>query len=465
MNTSKTIEEPFKYYAINLRKQLETNNIDLGELLKIEKQNGTTIEGYVLPQTEFGDPEILVLKLKNGYNIGIHQSEIKKIQKTGKKVKLEAFPTKKIKQKKGLPSVTLISTGGTIAARIDYMTGGVAMALTPSEILANIPELEELVNIKRIRSVFQIASEDVGPAQWISLAKAIYDEILKSDIDGIVITHGTDCMHYSSAAISFMVQDLPIPVVFTGAQRSGDRGSFDGALNLIHASIAAARSEIAETSIVMHETTSDETGIMIRGTRAKKMHTSRRDTFKSINDLPLARIHVDGRIDLINKKYKKRDREKTPKIFPEYENKVALVKAYPGADPEFLEWYIDKKYKGIIIEGTGLGHVPTSPPKGEERRSWIPQIKRAIEEGIFIGITSQSNHGRVHPHVYRNLRILNKTGATHLEDMIPEVALIKLGWVIGNHPSAGIKEIKELMLTPIAGEISSASRIKGFFDY
>jgi glutamyl-tRNA(Gln) amidotransferase subunit D len=274
---------------------------------------------------------------------------------------------------------------------------------------------------------------------------------------GIIITHGTDTMHFSSAALSFMLRNLTRPVVFTGAQRSSDRGSSDTVMNLICSSHVSGYSDFAEVGICMHAESSDTHCFFIRGTRARKCHTSRRDAFKSINDLPLAKVWPDGRIEITNENYRKKFEGKVV-ADTKFENRVALIKAYPGSDPGLIDYLVKVGIRGVVIEGTGLGHVPTSTPEPE--RSWIHHVRDAIKSDVAVVITSQCLWGRVHPYVYRNLRILDSTGVIWGEDMLPEVAYVKLGWVLGH--TKNLKKIREMMLTNFAGELSTVTGYESF---
>ncbi|MHA2249848.1 MAG: Glu-tRNA(Gln) amidotransferase subunit GatD [Candidatus Kariarchaeaceae archaeon] len=444
-------------YSKKLQKRFTSNEISLGDRIQIidDKRN---IEGNLLAQNELGDPNTVLIKLDNGYNIGVSADVSTEIHKKEGSVELESFQIRVPKQNEDLPEISLLATGGTIASRIDYQTGGVVMAMQPEEIFASLPELFDEVSFKSVKSLFNLGSEDMGSNQWKEIAENVATEV-NEGAKGVVISHGTDTMAYTSAALSFMLENLNSPVVITGAQRSSDRGSFDGAINLISAARVAANADMASVMVCMHESTNDDACQLSRGTKVRKMHTSRRDAFRTINDLPLARISVDGQIEEINPDIPRRHDGEVI-VRPNYEAKVALIKMYPGIDPEIVDWHIDRETRGIIIEGTGLGHVPTFPPKGEEHRSLIPKIERAIEEGIFVGMTSQCLYGRVHPYVYRALRTNYQLGVTYLEDIIPETALIKLGWALGN--SSSMDETKKLMQTNIAGEISTLSKFKEF---
>ncbi len=434
-------------YSEGIKRILERKKIRVGDRVRIHEKD-RVIEGYVMPRIEFGEKDCLIVKLDNGYNIGIKISEKTKIEKIGEGKKIGKIPQIKVK-KSELPGISIVTTGGTIGTHVDYFTGGVYMCRKPEEILATVPELLQFVNIKNLINLFTIASEDMSYEEWIRIAKTVGKELNKEDVRGVVITHGTDTMHFTSAALSFMLRNLNKPVILTGAQRSPDRGSFDGRINLI-CSAHAALSDIAEVGIVMHGSTSDDFCYFHRGTKVRKMHTSARDAFKSINDIPLAKIWPSGKIEILNEKLNKRDESKKVKVDAKFEEKVALIKAYPNSDPGIIDWFLEKNYKGIVIEGTGLGHVPTFPLK--KKRSWIPHIKKAIKNDVIIVMTSQTLYGRTHPYVYRNLRVLSKLGVIFAEDMLPEVAYVKLGWLLGHKYEKG--KIKELMLTNFAAEIS-----------
>ncbi|MCE7733784.1 MAG: Glu-tRNA(Gln) amidotransferase subunit GatD [Candidatus Heimdallarchaeota archaeon] len=410
------------------------------------------LEGILLAQNEMGNPNSILIKLDNGYNIGIKKSKEMEISKMDGSVELEKFQIRVPDQNKDLPEISLLATGGTIASRIDYRTGGVVMAMQPEEIFASLPELFNEVSFKNVESLFNLGSEDINHRQWGIIAKSVVNE-LNSGSRGVVISHGTDTMGYTAAALSFMVRNVNSPVVITGAQRSSDRGSFDGAINLISAARFAAHSDIAEVMVCMHESSNDDYCQISRGTKVRKMHTSRRDAFQAINEDPLARIDIDGGITEINTTFNRRH-DGDVELISDFDDRIALLKIYPGIEPDLLDWYIDRGTRAIIIEGTGLGHVPSFPE--DTRKSWLPSLKRASEEGIFVGMTSQCLYGRVHPFVYRALRSTYQLGVTYLGDMLPETALIKSGWILGQYSDT--EDIKTHMLTNYAGEITELSK-------
>ncbi len=397
-------------------------------------------EGILMPS----QTDSIVLKLKNGYNIGLRgvnpDTIITLEQKEEKKVH-EPF-SKPPQKKKSLPNISILSTGGTIASRIDYRTGAVTSQFSAEDILNAIPELEEIANYN-CRMIYSILSENMKPSYWVELARAVYEEI-KNGADGVIITHGTDTMMYTAAALSFMVE-TPVPVVLVGSQRSADRPSSDNAMNAICAAAVAA-SDIAEVCVVMHGGTSDDFCHIHRGTKVRKMHTSRRDAFQSINAKPIGRVEYPSREIKIISHYVKRG-EKKLALHDKLEPKCALLKYATGASSESLLFHSGSGYKGIVIEGTGLGHVSTE---------WIPHIRNAVEAGIPVVMTSQCINGRVCDRVYDTGRDILKAGAIEGEDMLSEVALVKLMWVLAR--TAKLDEVKEMMHTSIAGEITRSTR-------
>jgi glutamyl-tRNA(Gln) amidotransferase subunit D len=434
-------------YSEEIESLLKSRKIEVGDRIVVSKK-GKSYEGILMPRIELGDKSCLILKLENGYNIGIKFERGVKIKKVKKEWRIEEPKTEKEKTlifDKKLPLISILGTGGTIASRIDYRTGGVYASFSPKDIAMQIPELKEIANIK-VEQIMNIMSEDMNPEKWVEIAKAVAKEI-NSGSKGIIVTHGTDTLHYTSAALSFMLKDLPCPVAIVGSQRSSDRGSSDAVMNVACAANFVANSDVAEVCVVMHGSISDDYCFAVRGTRARKMHTSRRDAFKSINELPIAKINWESRkIEILNENYRKRS-EKKVKVDDKIEKKVALIKCYPGLDPSIFDFYMEKGYKGFVIEATGLGHTPTL---GEN--SLLPKVEKAVSLGIPVIITSQCLYGRTHATIYHNLRELLKRGAIFASDMLPEVAYVKLIFVLGH--TKNLEKVKEMMLTNLAGEIS-----------
>ncbi len=388
---------------------------EVGDKVKVKKA-GVEYEGIAMSSTT----DHIIIKMVSGYNAGIDPQgatvtivQRRQDMEAASKVAVKA----EIKAKKGLPKVSILSTGGTIASKIDYRTGAVTSQFSADDILQTIPELAEIANFSG-KAIYSILSENMKAEYWQELSRAVVEEI-KGGADGIIIAHGTDTMMYSAAALSFMI-DTPVPIVFVGSQRSADRPSSDNAMNVTCAAKVAV-SDIAEVTVVMHSGSSDDKCSIHRASKVRKMHTSRRDAFRSINSEPIGYVdYASGEI-LTSLPYVKRD-EKELKLSDSLEPKCALVKFTPGASPDILAYFIDAGYKGIVIEGTGLGHVSTE---------WVPQLEKARSQKIPVIITSQCLNGRVCDRVYDTGRDILKAGAIEGEDMLPEVALVKMMWVLG----------------------------------
>ncbi len=436
-------------YSEHIAEILRSNGIEQGDSVRLSIGK-KAYEGTLMPRPESGDGSILILKLKNGYNIGVRFAAGSKISKAGGRNKAALPAGGGISPNKSLSTVSLIYTGGTIGSKVDYLTGGVHMLTKPQELISEVPEILEIANLD-VKNLMSIASEDMSYLEWQKIAQAAADS-LNSGSRGVLITHGTDTMHYTAAALSFMLKNLTGPVVITGAQRSADRGSSDAFMNLVCGMRIAAQSDIAEVGICMHSTSSDDTCSFIRGTHVRKMHTSRRDAFRAINQKPIARIGYDGKMEHISEYRRAEGQRGSVKAVTGFDPTVAFVKIYPNSDPGVLEYYGGKGYRGAILEGTGLGHAPVSTPHTEY--NWLGAIKRAVDSGMVVGVTSQCIYGRVNDRVYRNLRLMRNAGATYCQDMMPEVAYVKLGWLLANYKE---EEARRLLGTDISGEISARS--------
>ena len=433
------MSDEFPGYRGQALKLLQKAEAEIGDVIRVTK-NGENWEGILIPRSEFGDEKHIILKLKSGYNVGVRIDSTTQVMKVGEGVKPAFTPPPLPKQKKGLPKVAIVSTGGTIASRVDYRTGGVRSALSASDLYSVVPELSEIAVVDT-EILFSIFSENITAKHWIETAKTVAKHI-KNGVAGVVVAHGTDTLGYSAAALSFALQDLPVPVIMVASQRSADRPSSDAATNLMGAVKAAANAPFAEVVVAMHETVSDTSIVFHRGTKVRKCHTSRRDTFKSINASPLARIE-DDKIRMLTKNYRKRDSSRKLKLKPKFEEKVALVKAHPDLNPEVIDWYVENGYRGIILEGTGLGHV------GDYCFS---AIQEAIEKGVVVAMTSQCIWGRLNMNVYDQGRDLLAMGVLSLDDMLPETAFVKLRWVLGQ--TTETEEAKKLLMENIANEFS-----------
>jgi len=429
----------YKGQALNLLKEADCN---IGDIIKITRKS-KIYEGILIPRSGLGEHTAIIIKMKSGYNIGIQASPEVKIEKMGKGTKPTFASPPLPKPNPKLPHVVIMSTGGTIASRVDYRTGAVRSAISASDLYGVVPELSDVAQVDT-EIVFSLYSENIAQQHWTELAQTVAKRI-EQGVDGVVIAHGTDTMAYTSAALSFALQNLPVPVVLVGAQRSSDRPSSDAATNLIGAVKTAGEAPFAEVGLAMHETVSDSAIVVHRGTKVRKCHTSRRDTFKSINGFPIARVK-DLQVTMQTEKYQRRDPNKKLILKSSFSEKVALLKFYPGLNPTIIDYYVEKGMKGILLEGSGLGHVS---------KFCFEAIKNAVTKGVVVALASQCIWGRVNMNIYDTGRDLLSFGVVPLDDMFPETALVKLMWALGQ--TSNPKEAIILLKTNIAGEYSPRS--------
>ena len=423
----------FRGYSGKSLSLLKENNAKVGDSIKITSD--LTYSGILMPRYESGDDSHIILKLKSGYNVGININEVQKIEVISNQ-EIKSEHVEKQKENPSLPKILLVSTGGTIASKVDYRTGAVTPALSAAELNEAVPELAKIANIDS-EVLFSEYSENLQPEHWLEIAKKL-DSLANSDYTGIIIAHGTDTMHYTSSFLSFALSGFPIPIALVGSQRSSDRPSSDAALNLIAATKFLTESNAKGIFVVMHNDSNDDTIVCHKGTRVRKNHTSKRGAFETVSDNP-AFIITENKIE------KNMDEEffKNPKYEPKLnlDPKVALVKYHPGYDPKQIKDLADLGFGAIIFEGTGLGHVGNT---------MYDVIKDAKEQGLFLGMTSQCLDGNVSMTVYDSGRDLLDLGVIPLENMIPETALVKAMWAYGNTKNSD--EIKALMLKNIASE-------------
>lgn len=443
----KETEDIYKGYRGSARSKLEEYNVKVWSDVSVGTTDGE-FRGIILPRSETADDQHLVLKLITGYNIGINVSTIENIKENGFKKAHYKIPEKEFPFDDDKPDVTLLGTGGTIASRLDYRTGAVIPAFSPGELYGAVPELAGIANLKTLK-LFEEFSENIAPKHWVKIAEAIKTEI-ENGADGIVIGHGTDTMHYSAAALSFMVRKTPVPIVIVGSQRSSDRPSSDAALNLINATWTAAHSDIAEVMVCMFGPTSDEYGLLHRGTRVRKMHSSYRSTFRTIGDTPLARVY-DNNIVHIKSDYTRRDPDRSVELDTATCENVSIVYYYPNMKPDIIDSLTDNGYKGIVIAGTGLGHV---------NKPLYPALKRAINKGVHIYMTVETLWGYVQMYVYDTGRDIMELGVIPGANMLPEVAYAKMVWVLGHTEDR--EKVAEMMLTPYSSEITEREPIDGY---
>jgi glutamyl-tRNA(Gln) amidotransferase subunit D len=433
-------------YHGEILRRLKTASAKIGDIVKITTKSGEVFDGALFPRSEYSDPNHIVLKLKNGYNIGIHYERTEKIQVIGEGQKPHFTRPSPPAKHSGLTRVAVITTGGTIASRVDYRTGAVEPALTAADLASVVPELSSIAEVEA-DILFSELSENVTPAQWKTLATHVTEKI-RNGVSGVVISQGTDTMHYTSAALSFALQNLPVPVLLVGAQRSSDRPSSDAAANLTGAVAMAAKADLGAVGVAMHQDLTDRFIVAHRGTRVRKCHTSRRDAFKSVNSNPLAKYDLQtGEIHYFDD-HPKRSGNETIVSKPEFDHHAYLLKFHPGFNPELIDHAVKSGARGIVLEGTGLGHVS---------KFCYESIKRAIKDGIHVFMTSQTIWGRVDMNVYGTGRDLLNIGVIPLEDMIPETSLVKLMWVLAQTKSSD--KVRDLMLQPVAGEITQRTTI------
>lgn len=416
-----------------------------GDFVKITTDD-EAIEGTLLPRPEILEGDMTIIKLENGYNIGIDSKKIKKIElvKEGNTPKHEK---REIKKNPALPNVSILSYGGTISSKVDYTTGGVYADLTAEDFVEMYPELENIANLSA-KKESSMMSEDFDSTIWQKIASDITREI-NNGADGVVITQGTDTLHYTTSALSFFLKNISKPVIVTASQRSIDRGSSDAFLNLICAVKAAATFDGVGVYSCLHGTSDDEYCLLIHGTKVRKMHTSRRDAFRPINELPIAKVYPSKKeIEIINKNYIKKHSGKTI-CDNNFEKNISMVFIHPNINPKIIDFYIENNVKGIVLMATALGHVPTF----NQEYSFLPYLQKCKIKNIPVVIASQTLYGKVHPLVYTTLRKLSiEYNCIFVEDMLPEVAYVKLGWVLGH--TKDMTKIKEMMLTNYAYEIN-----------
>ncbi len=434
------------HYRGRAKRVLESLGIQDYDRIRV-RRGRLTYEGILIPRPEILDDDHIILKLDNGYNVGIslNGAEIELVKRSSiikeERAELGRFDPRK-------PKVPLIVTGGTITSRVEYSTGAVKSYERPEELLDKVPELADIAYVEYV-PLFAEFSENLTKDHWTRIAEEVY-KMLKGGAEGVIIAHGTDTMHYTAAALSFMLRNLDKPVILVGSQRSIDRPSSDAVLNLIASAKMAAEGEIADVMIVMHGSPSDEFAYAIRGTRARKMHTSRRDAFQPVNEPPLALVSRNS-IKVINPRYRRRVKgESHVFLDAKMDDKVALLYVWPGMPAELLSDVADR-FNGFVLAGTGLGHTP----------KWIiPKIKEIVGMGKPVVIASQCLFGRVDLKVYETGRRLLEAGAIPADDMLPEVALVKLMYVLGH--TKDMDEVSKMMRANLSFEIGSRISLRDF---
>jgi len=418
-----------------------------GDTVKI-KTKDSEHTGLLMPNEE---TDAIVVKLASGYNMGIAKKNIKK-STVVKKGKIKDEHHKKISHNSKKPTIAVLHTGGTIASKVDYESGGVSAKFTAADLIELVPEVGKIANIET-ELVANMMSEDMFFSDHIKIASAVKKWADKGV--GVIIGHGTDTLGYTAASLSFMFEKINIPVLIVGSQRSSDRGSTDAAMNLICAVRFIAKTDFTGVSTCLHHTSDDFTVAIIQGTKSRKLHTSRRDAFRAVNDTPIALVdYQTGKIKYLREYNNSGD---SVVLKPKFSNDVGFLKSHPNMKTDVFDFYT-KKYKAFVIEGTGLGHAPTN--LGQNLKNY-DMLTKFISKGGIVAMTSQCVYGRVHPAVYANLRRLSSIGVIYCEDMLPETAYVKLSWLMGNYPAG---KVKELMTENLRGEITKRTMPDEFIE-
>jgi len=421
-----------------------------GDLIEI-KTILETLQGTLIPSA---DEKILILKLDNGYNMGVERKDVLSM-----KVLKEHTPVKEKTashhQNQNLKTITILHTGGTIASKVDYRTGGVVARFSPTDLLEMFPELGDIANFDS-KLISNMWSDDLRFCHFWNIAKAVEEEA-KKGVKGIIIGMGTDNLAVASAALAFVFEEINIPILLVGAQRSSDRGSSDAAMNLICAAEFITKTDFTGVAICMHSGSSDSQCNILPPCKTRKLHSSRRDAFKPVNDGPIATVDYKSKEIKVLKNIIKSE---SLKLKPKFEEKVGLLKIHINMHPEEFEAF--SGFKGLIIEGTGLGHTPLDVlDECTEVHDKIKEtIKKLNEKGVVMVMTTQCLFGRVNMNVYSKGRTLQQLGIIPGEDMLPETAFIKLAWLLGNYSP---EEAKKMMVQNLRGEITNRTEYEEDF--
>ena len=430
-------------YSHRLLDVLRSLNAEEGDTVLV-KDTGREYRGILMPHHEFSDPDVVVIKLKSGYNVGVKTGPGTAIEVVSKVQPKERKPHH-LHPSKDKKTVAVLGTGGTIASYVDYRTGAVHPALSADDLVGAVPEIADICNV-RSEVIFSIFSENMTVDHWQRLAAAVADR-LNGGIDGCIVPHGTDTLGYTSAALSFMLEGLGKPVVLVGAQRSSDRPSTDAHTNLVSSARFIVESDAAGVYVLMHETSSDTAGAVHLGTKVRKMHTSRRDAFHSVNCGPVARIGFEGPVEYLEEH--QRRSAGTVTLKEKMDPNVAILQFYPGMSPAAFGSVLSS-HRGVVIAGSGLGHVS---------KDMVGAVEKAVKAGTKVVMTSQCLYGRVNLNVYNTGRDLITAGVIPGEDMLPETAYVKLMWVLGQ--TSDEDEVRRLMTTDLRGEITQRREIDG----
>jgi glutamyl-tRNA(Gln) amidotransferase subunit D len=417
-----------------------------GDLVKVITKEREE-EGVLIPSP---DENAVLIKLDSGYNVGFEKKEVYEIKLIERKEEPKKISQEKLTKSKDLPTIAILHTGGTIASKVDYRTGGVVSEFTPEELVDLFPELTKIANIES-ELIAQMWSDDLRFKHFEIIAKKV-EEYVKKGVRGVIIGMGTDNLAVASAALSFIVEKSSIPIIFVGAQRSSDRGSSDAGMNLICAAEFITKTDFAGVAICMHQNSGDISCSILSATKTYKLHSSRRDAFKSVNTQEIAQVYYKTReVEFLSEDYQKKSDNFI--IKPKMEDKVGLLKIHVNMFPEQFSFF--NGYKGLIIEGTGLGQMPGQVPnkEAEIHKRIYPAIKEVIDSGCVVVMTTQCLFGRINMNVYSKGRDLLNLGIISGKDMLSNTALVKLSWLLGNYSP---EETKKMIGENLRGEINES---------
>ena len=336
--------------------------------------------------------------------------------------------------------ILFIATGGTFAAI--RTKNGLKPKFKIDDLLNFFPEAKNIANISELQ-LFNLDSTNVNPSHWTQMAKAVFDNYQK--YDGFLIAHGTDTMHFSSAALSLALKGVLKPVVFTGSVLPMEDANSDARKNFLDSIAVAISGKIKEVCICFH-------GDIIKGSKARKVtNEATKLTNEKIGVYSSINSHLVGTVNLgkiiENKVYFSKNgypKKSQLKLYPNFDKNIALVKIFPGQSGDVLNLFRDKK--AIIIEAFAPGNIPF------EDNTWLENIKKLIKKGIAIFVTTQNLFGEVDMDMYEVGQKARNAGAVGCYDMTTETALVKLMWILGNFENKKEK-IEKLMLKSFCGEI------------
>ena len=401
----------------------------------------TSHEGVVLPGAAQNH---ITVKLVNGYNVSYPIEMVKSIDEISD-AEMITTEVGSVQQNQDLPKVTIIHTGGTIASKVDYATGAVIARFEPEELLSSVPEILEIANINAVK-LGNMWSDDIRPQHWNKMIEACQSAFDSGSV-GVVITHGTDTLHISAAALSFAFAGeggRPAGrIVFTGSQRSSDRASSDATENLLSAVYWAANGpevtgEGDAAVTVMHAGSGDGICAVSPGVSVRKMHSTRRNAFQMVNGDRLGEIVISRNGLSHSTNIGSQSRSVAKPTMYDTKIKIAQFIAGPHLQSDLLEAAVNANYSAILILGTGLGHLPIENPNGDApENEKIAQFIQSSPIPVIVG--NQCINGPVDLNVYSKGRHQQEIGVLgHGTTSSPEALLTKIHWLLSNDKELSI---------------------------